>query len=76
MADEPKSCPICGHYQTIAATFAGYRCIDAGHWQAAGLITPRDYYLMAKIAAWAKKDLNLRLMNQAAANSPEEGSAP
>ena len=60
MTNKPKSCPICGYYLTIAAQFAGYRCVDASHWQAAGLITPHDYYLMAKIAAWAPVERRLR----------------
>lgn len=63
MTDEPKICPICGYYLTISAQFAGYRCINVGHWQAAGLIAPYDYYMMAKIMARASVELNLRSMN-------------
>jgi hypothetical protein len=60
MNDEPTRCPICGYYFTIARQYAGYRCIDPGHWQAAGVLNPRDYYPMAKIASSANSEISRR----------------
>jgi hypothetical protein len=60
---KPSRCPICGYYLTIATQFAGSRCVDPGHWQAAGILAPRDYYPMAKIASGATVELNQRSDN-------------
>ena len=58
--DKPDPCPICGYYLTTAPQFAGCRCIDPAHWQAAGVLSSRDYYPMAKIASGAHSELNRR----------------
>lgn len=50
---QPAICAICGNYLTIGEEFAGYRCLDPAHWQAAGLLTASDFYPMARLAARA-----------------------
>jgi hypothetical protein len=67
--DKPIRCPICGYYLTTAAQFTGYRCVDPGHWQAAGLLEARDYYPMAQIASRASVELNYRSATQNTLNS-------
>ncbi|MCB0168459.1 MAG: hypothetical protein KDI79_29795 [Anaerolineae bacterium] len=57
---EPISCRICGYLHTLSVQYAGHRCVDPGHWQAAGLISFKDYYSLAKIAAEARKELHHR----------------
>jgi hypothetical protein len=61
--NQPGRCPFCNYYLTTAAQFASDRCVDPGHWQATGLLAPRDYYLLAKIAARANEELNQRPAN-------------
>lgn len=53
---EPSSCRICGYFLTTIEAYLGSRCTDPGHWQAAGLLRPRDFYLMARIAALAHRE--------------------
>ena len=61
---EPITCSICGLFFTLSVQFAGERCIDPGHWQAAGIITVKDYYIMAKIKAeTANEQLSRRNKN-------------
>lgn len=54
---EPATCRICGYWHTLSAQYLGNRCVDPGHWQAAGLISFKDYYSLAKVAAEARKEL-------------------
>jgi hypothetical protein len=51
--NKSNCCPICGHVQTMDAQFPGTSCIDPAHWQAAGLLSPHDYYPMARMMARA-----------------------
>ncbi len=51
--DIPGRCKICGNYFTTSAEFASSRCMEPGHWLAAGVLSPTDYYPIAKIAARA-----------------------
>ena len=44
----------------MATQFAGSRCVDPGHWQAAGVLNPRDYYPMARIASDANAEQSRR----------------
>jgi hypothetical protein len=60
MTNKPDCCPICGYYLTTAVQFAGSRCVDPGHWQAAGLLALDDYHSIAKIASWANTEHNQR----------------
>jgi hypothetical protein len=60
IGNKPPRCPICGYYLTMAVQFAGCRCVDPGHWQAAGVLNPRDYYPMAKIASGAHAEHSRR----------------
>lgn len=53
---QPNCCPICGSYLTTTAAYAGNRCTDPGHWQASGLLAPRDFYTMAQLAALAHQE--------------------
>jgi hypothetical protein len=53
MDNQPTRCPICGRALIIEVQFPGESCTDPGHWQAAGLLSARDYYPMAIIAARA-----------------------
>lgn len=62
--DTPERCPICGYFLTTAAEFTGRRCVDPGHWQAAGVLSPRDYYPMAQIASQADVERHQRSTNQ------------
>lgn len=59
--NEPEGCPICGGYLTTIEKYAGFRCFDPGHWQAAGRLASTDFYPMARIAAQASVELNQRL---------------
>ncbi len=65
----PDRCPICGYYLTLAVEFAGCRCIDPAHWQAAGKLASRDYFPMAKIVSAASIELNQRAIRRNALNS-------
>ncbi|MCB0213516.1 MAG: hypothetical protein KDJ52_29505 [Anaerolineae bacterium] len=65
---EPIACSICGLFFTLSGQFAGKRCIDPGHWQAAGIITVKDYYTMAKIKA-AKANEQLSRPNNSLTDS-------
>lgn len=69
--DIPARCTICGYYLTTFEQYAGNRCVDPGHWQAAGALTPSDFYPMARIAAWANSERNQRTVNR---DSPILGS--
>ncbi|MBN1218385.1 MAG: hypothetical protein JXM69_05625 [Anaerolineae bacterium] len=62
--NKPDRCPICGYYLTTLAEFAGSRCVDPGHWQAAGALSPRDYFPMAQIASQASVEYHHRVTNQ------------
>jgi hypothetical protein len=53
---EPGICLICGHYLTTIDVYTGHRCLDPGHWQAAGLLAPNDFYPMARLAAQAQAE--------------------
>ncbi len=61
---KPNCCAICGNYLTTVEKYAGSRCVDPAHWQAAGVLTPGDFYPMARIASWAKAEFNQRLNNK------------
>ena len=50
---KPERCAICGCYVTLNEEYAGSRCLDPGHWQAAGVFTFPDFYTMARIMAAA-----------------------
>jgi hypothetical protein len=52
-----RRCMICGGYLTTDEEYIGYRCVDPGHWQAAGLLAPRDFYAMARLVAGARAEL-------------------
>ena len=62
--EQPTRCPICGYYLTLELEFSGCRCIDPAHWQAAGVLKPRDYYPMARVAAGSGVELSRRQANQ------------
>lgn len=68
---EPDSCSICGYYLTTANEFAGHRCVEPSHWQAAGLLSSSDYYRMAEIAAWISEELSQRSPNGKTPDSTE-----
>jgi hypothetical protein len=55
MSDRLQCCPICGNILTLDSQLFDESCIDPSHWQAAGLLSPRDYYPMAQIAARANQ---------------------
>lgn len=38
---KPPRCPICNDWLTAEKRYAGYRCINPDHWQAAGLAMPK-----------------------------------
>lgn len=63
-ASKPKCCSICGYYMTTSESYAGSRCVDPGHWQAAGVLDPGDFYPMARIASRANVELSARLSNE------------
>ena len=64
ISNEPNRCVICSYYLTIAQEYVGHRCVDPGHWQAAGLLTSNDFYSMACLAASAFTELNYRDCNR------------
>ena len=47
----PTHCVFCGYYLTIDEKYAGQRCVDPAHWQAAGQLAQRDFYAMARPVA-------------------------
>ena len=51
----PERCVICGCYLTTMAEYADNRCLDPGHWQAAGLASS-DFYSLARLLATEKTD--------------------
>ncbi len=57
---KPDQCTICGSYLTVVEEYAGTRCLDPAHWQAAGLLHPSDFYPMARIMAEATAEYNSR----------------
>jgi hypothetical protein len=61
---QPDQCSICGFYLTSTETYGGNRCLDPGHWQAAGILAPTDFYQMAQIAARAQGKINQRFDHQ------------
>ena len=61
---KPNTCAFCGNYLTTSEEYAGYRCIDPGHWQAAGLLTARDFYPLALVAAQAGSEMNRRYLTR------------
>ena len=58
---EPGRCTICDYYLTTVEEFAGQRCLDPAHWQAAGVLASSDFYPMARIAARAHAVINISL---------------
>ena len=54
----PTACAICGDYLTSSERYAGQRCLDPAHWQAAGVLASTDYYAMARIAALSQAELD------------------
>jgi len=58
--DRPSCCTMCGYYLTTDEKYTGLRCVDPGHWQAAGLLRPRDFYAMARLVAGARTELARR----------------
>ena len=56
----PRRCLICGHYLTLKEKSVGNRCVEPGHWQAAGRLAPRDFYLMARMVAEIRTELEWR----------------
>jgi hypothetical protein len=60
MPERPNRCSLCGYYLTADEKYAGMRCVDPGHWQAAGLLRPRDFYAMARLVAGARAELARR----------------
>jgi len=60
---KPTYCMICGYYLTTDEQYTGNRCVDPGHWLAAGLLAPRDFYLMARMVAGARAELARRRDN-------------
>jgi hypothetical protein len=63
---EPRCCKICGYYLTTNEQYTSYRCVNPEHWQAAGLLAPRDFYLMARIVARGRAELARRPETRAA----------
>ena len=59
----PTHCVFCGHYLTIDERYAGQRCVDPAHWQAAGQLAPRDFYAMARLVAGAGAEIARRPVN-------------
>jgi hypothetical protein len=58
----PQRCPICHCFLTAAKEFGSDRCLDSAHWQAAGVLSPSDFYWMAQItAAGHRVKLNQKL---------------
>lgn len=50
---KPLRCSICGLYLTTHPYFYGRRCLEPGHWLAAGLLQADDYYPLGQLAAQA-----------------------
>jgi hypothetical protein len=65
---KPGCCAICGYFLTASESYAGHRCLNPGHWQAAGLLAPSDFYRMAQIAAKLNAELNHRFDHQNGSN--------
>lgn len=63
MINQPERCSFCKYYLTTDPQFVGYRCVDPGHWQAAGLLKPGDYYPLAQVAAIAIVEHKQRLIS-------------
>lgn len=61
--NEPENCTFCGYYLTTLDKYAGSRCVDPAHWQAAGMLAAHDFYPMARIAAGANAELDQRSNN-------------
>jgi hypothetical protein len=49
----PNQCPICEGILTLDANIVHNSCSDPSHWQAIGLLSAKDYYTMAQLAARA-----------------------
>lgn len=60
---QPDCCTICGYFLTTKDEYAGARCVDPAHWQAAGVLTANDFYPMARIAAGATPEFDQRTNN-------------
>ncbi|MBI1877010.1 MAG: hypothetical protein HYR94_02020 [Chloroflexi bacterium] len=58
--DRPSCCIICGYYLSTDEKYIGSRCVEPGHWQAAGLLGPRDSYAMARLVVSARIELARR----------------
>ena len=59
----PNQCVYCGYYLTFDEKYAGQRCVDPAHWQAAGQLAPRDFYAMARLVAKAGAEIAQRSIN-------------
>ena len=53
---KPASCAICGNYLTASGEYA-QRCLEPGHWLAAGKIAPADFYSISRLAAQIRVEL-------------------
>ena len=53
MTTESNQCPICEGDLTLKSNIVQDSCNNPSHWQAAGLISAKDYYTMAQVAARA-----------------------
>jgi hypothetical protein len=47
----PRLCPICSRYLTTAKEYGSGRCVDPGHWIAAGELSSDNFYELARVAA-------------------------
>ena len=68
--NKPTYCAICGYYLTSNERYVGQRCLDPGHWQAAGKLASTDYYVMARLTALSHSEPDHRL------EAPQYGPAP
>jgi hypothetical protein len=73
--DGPGCCQICGYYLTKDPQFRSERCVDPGHWQAAGLLKPYDYYRMAEIVTGARAELDRRYEAMIPVNNHQNGKS-
>jgi hypothetical protein len=63
MTHKFSCCLICGYYLTTDEQYLGHRCLDPSHWQAAGLLSARDFYSMARMVAGSRAELTHRADN-------------
>jgi hypothetical protein len=57
---QPGQCTLCGYYFTVLKEYAGHRCLDPAHWQAAGLLAPNDFFPMAQLMIYVGAESNRR----------------